>query len=650
MPRKSSIDSQSTHDPSLNTSELVKNFVHISQTAQASSDGELCAVAPSPELKEKIKTELTAIRSAKNSVLGALARAAEPNRPGFNDGLIFPPDVFPLGTPLSAIRNAALERAPLRGVVRVIVVLVDFSDKHMTQTQAHFRDLFFSTGVIPTKSVREYYTEVTHGLIDIQGDVVGPFRMPMTLAQYAHGASGIGGATPNAQTMARDAVIASDPTVNFNPFDNDGNGFVDAFIVVHAGGGAEQTGNPGDIWSHKWTIQGGARTVDSTKIFAYLTVPEDSRIGVCAHELGHLLFGFPDLYDTDSSSEGIGNWCLMAGGSWGGGGDTPVHPSAWCKANQGWVSVTNRTTNGTVSIPDVKDSNNVLRLWKDGGSGNEYFLVENRQRNRFDASLPAGGLLIWHIDDSVSTNTNEAHYKVALMQADGRRDMELDHNRGDGGDPYPGSSGNTTFHKTSTPNSKSYSGVDTCVSVTAISAPGPTMSANVAVRCKIVEKSVTKEIRDNKLRFKEIKEIEKNFLKDKRPEKPDIDKLSAFDKGFTEKFSDKFTDGKFSEGKFTEGGFPGGFGFGGGFAPPAESRLAQLEARVSALEAYVGGGGKEGGGGTGQGASPFIGSELRPDLSEGALSGEEDYMQLQDQMQQGSAEAKRLFDSKPKDR
>jgi immune inhibitor A len=37
-----------------------------------------------------------------------------------------PPDYFPLGTPLEFIRNAAAERAPLRGLVRVIVVLVDF--------------------------------------------------------------------------------------------------------------------------------------------------------------------------------------------------------------------------------------------------------------------------------------------------------------------------------------------------------------------------------------------------------------------------------------------------------------------------------------------------------------------------------------------
>ena len=608
---------------------LVTNYTRIRQAAREANDGQCCAVAPSPYLRDRIKTEISEFRASSEFIGAAFARAVEPQREGFNDGLIVPPDAFPLGTPLRVIRNAALERAPLRGTVRVIVVLVDFSDRAMTATQAHFRDLFFSTGVIPTKSVREYYTEVTNGLINIQGDVIGPLRMPLTLAQYAHGASGIGGALPNAQTMARDAVIAADPLVNFNPFDNDGNGFVDAFIVVHAGSGAEETGNPNDIWSHKWTLQGGARTVDATKIFGYLTVPEDSKIGVCCHELGHLLFGFPDLYDTDNSSEGIGNWCLMAGGSWGGGGDTPVHASAWCKANQGWVTVDNRTTNGVVSIPDVKDSHNILRLWKDGAPGSEYFLVENRQQSRFDASLPASGLLIWHIDDSVSTNTNESHYKVALMQADGRRDMEHDVNRGDGGDPYPGSTHNSAFHNTSTPNSQSYGGVSTCVSITAISAPGPVMNANIAVRCKSVEKSPATE-------FKSLREknLFKELSRDKLPEKPIIDKSFAFDKGFVDKPGEKPGEG---------GG--GGFGRPGGFSQAGDDRIAQLEARVGALESAY----NNLAGGSGSAQQPFIGSELRPDLSTGALAGEEDYSQLQEQMRQGSAEAKRLYDSKMKE-
>ena len=222
----------------------------------------------------------------------------------------------------------------------MIVVLVQFSDRAMGQSAAHFSDLFFSTGLLPHGSVKEYYREVTGNLVDIVGEVAGPFTLPQTLAWYANNNFGIGRPSGEARAniMARDAAVAANPQVNYGLYDNDGNGFVDAFIVVHAGQGGEQTGNSGDIWSHKWTLP-SALAADGKQIFAYLTIPEDSRIGVCAHELGHLLFGFPDLYDTDNTSEGIGNWCLMAGGSWNGGGDVPAHPSAWCKVRRHFPSV-----------------------------------------------------------------------------------------------------------------------------------------------------------------------------------------------------------------------------------------------------------------------------------------------------------------------
>jgi immune inhibitor A len=464
----------------------LKSIAWVYEAARDSEDGKRCMVAPHPDLRERIKVAIAAMAATGGLPQALSLRAAEPRVLGLNDGVIIPPDEFAAGTSPSIIRSAAARiAAPLRGIVRVIVVLVDFSDKHMTQTQQHYQDLFFALGK-PKKSVREYYRDVTHGLIDLQGDVVGPLRLPQTLKSYAHGASGMGRASPNAQTMAFDAVSAADPTVDFTPYDNDGNGFVDAFIVIHAGAGAEVTGNQDDIWSHKWVLAGGARAVDHTKIYAYLTVPEDCKIGVCAHELGHLLFGFPDLYDTDSSSEGIGNWCLMAAGSWGGGGDVPVHPSAWCKANQGWATVNTVNTNAAITMTDVKTSNTVHRLWKNGTGGNEYFLLENRQQTGFDASLPSGGLLIWHVDDAQQTNTDENHYKVALMQADGKRDLEHNVNRGDAGDPYPGASNNRTFNATSNPNSKSYGNSDSCVAVTGISASGPSMTMQIQVKCPAV--------------------------------------------------------------------------------------------------------------------------------------------------------------------
>jgi immune inhibitor A len=387
------------------------------------------------------------------------------------------------------MRSAAAVRPTLRGALNVIVVLVEFPDMRFTHRPDELDRLFFSTDVIPTGSVNEYYSEASGGLINISGQVVGPYMLPRRMTEYANGAFAQGNESPNARTMALDTASAAARNVDFSQYDNDGNDYVDAFIIVHAGRGAEETHNANDIWSHKWVIEGNdAFNASGKKIYAYLTVPEDCRLGVCAHELGHLLFGWPDLYDLDYSSEGIGNWCLMAGGTWNGReggvqpGDLPAHPSAWCKAKQGWVNVILQRGNEEATITRVSDSRTVYRLWKDGAETSaEYFLVENRQRVGFDRGLPGDGLLIWHVDDSVPSNTNEDHYRVALTQADGKRDLERAVNRGDGADPYPGTANNTSFGPNTTPSSNSYSGLPTSVAVSAI----PPSAANMKVTLQV---------------------------------------------------------------------------------------------------------------------------------------------------------------------
>jgi immune inhibitor A len=613
---------------------------------------DFCAVAPSPELRERWLADLAEARENSTSPLAQLfGLARAPRRLGFDDGVIIPPDQFPLGTPLGAIRAAAADRAPLRGAVRVIVVLAQFSDHAMVQAAPHFRDLFFSSGVLPHGSVKEYFKEASGALVDLVGEVVGPFQLPQTLAFYANNHFGIGRPTGTARAniMANDAAVAANRTVNFAQYDNDGNGFVDAFIVVHAGGGGEQTGNSNDIWSHK-SVLASPLSADGTQIFAYLTIPEDARIGVCAHELGHLLFGLPDLYDTDETSEGVGNWCLMGGGSWNGGGDIPAHPSAWCKVQQGWASVTNITTSGTISIPDVKTSRNVHRLWKGGTGGPEYFLIENRQRNHYDANLPGDGLLIWHIDEAQTENTDENHFKVGLLQADAKRDLELKKNRGDAGDPYPGSAANTALNANSTPNSKSFAGQDTSVAVSAISASGATMTAVVSVqpgKSRIKDnkdqfdkgKELAKESKENKDRKdilkegkegKESKELAKESKENK--DRKDIVKEAKEGKDGKELAKERKDQKDIFE--FT-GTVPGGAGAAPA-SPDIGQALAELQARVAALEDAVA---------LSANAQPFIGSELRPDLIGGP-----DYSEagdLQARMAAGDRDAKLSYDSLP---
>jgi len=455
-------------------------------------------VPPSPELKEKIKKQLEELQGTLSPSILSSSIIFRRNKPlGLDDGLIYPPGTFPLdlSPPETDHSHEDVSAAPIKGLIRVVVVLVDFPDQEMTTSRGHYEELFFSEKVLPHGSVKEYFKDVSNSIVDIEGEVVGPYRLDHNISYYANGESGTPPRTdpnmfPNAGVMAYDALLAANSDVDFSLYDNDSDGFVDAYIVVHAGRGAEVTGDKNDIWSHKWVLDKGrtnsnktSHTADAVNIFAYLTIPEDARIGVCCHEIAHLIFRLPDLYDTDGSSAGIGNWCLMAGGTWGGGGNKPTHPSAWCKLNQEWVNVINVNTDQRLRIEDVKDSNTIYRLWKDGVVGKEYFLIENRQQNGYDEHIPGEGLLIWHIDENVATNSNEVHYKVALMQADNNRDLERDVNRGDQGDVYPGTSNNKTFDNISSPNSSSYSGANSCVSISKISQRNGVIEADVSVSC-----------------------------------------------------------------------------------------------------------------------------------------------------------------------
>ena len=57
-----------------------------------------------------------------------------------------------------------------------------------------------------------------------------------------------------------------------------------------------------------------------------------------------------------------------------------------------------------------------------------------------DRGLPASGLAVYHCDilgsNELQQGTAAKHYQCALLQADGRRDLELNANRGDGDDLF----------------------------------------------------------------------------------------------------------------------------------------------------------------------------------------------------------------------
>jgi len=373
-----------------------------------------------------------------------------------------------------------------------IVLIVDFDDNPadtLNYPTAHYDSLLFSQGIYPTGSMRDFYLENSYGTVDITGAVTVWLRMPQSYAYYADGQYGFGDYPNNAQKLTEDAVLAADSLVDFKQFDADSNGYVDALFVVHAGMGAEVTGDPWDIWSHAWRTSYPI-AVDDVLVRRYSMEPEDGKIGVFSHELGHV-FGLPDLYDYGYDSNGLGGWTVMAGGSWGNSGRTPVHFDAWCKTKLGFITPFEPSagTLSTIEFPWSEFTPFAYKIYMDGQPFHEYFIVENRSNVGFDLYLPGPGLCVYHCDDTVSTGndlqwypgyTDSGHYLVAMEQADGQYGLEKNYGS-NAGDPYPGTLVNRALNDTTIPDTRTYSFVATGVCVEDVSDPADTMTANLCV-------------------------------------------------------------------------------------------------------------------------------------------------------------------------
>jgi hypothetical protein len=181
----------------------------------------------------------------------------------------------------------------------------------------------------------------------------------------------------------------------------------------------------------------------------------------------------------------------MAGGSWNGGnGRTPARPDAFCMVELGFEVPTQITASTAVTIHSATSAvpGDVFRVEKSGVTGGkQYFLIENRQRTGTDAGLPGSGLLVWHIDESMRDNDNEARYMVDLEEAHGgTQHLSANSGSGDAGDPFPGTAAKTTFGETSVPSSAYYDGSGK-VDVSAIGASSAAMTARIAPQAGAVD-------------------------------------------------------------------------------------------------------------------------------------------------------------------
>ncbi len=345
---------------------------------------------------------------------------------------------------------------PSTGQVRLLVILMNFSDTQPSVSGEEISDLYFSRGKLATGSMAEYYDEVSYGRLELSGEVLGWYTAQHEHDYYSDSKYGQAAQTypRNQARLVEEAVKAAAAAgVNFSFYDNSGDGHVDGLVIIHQGPGGDTSGNRTDLWSSLGylsdkgarPLEAGGITIDRFVIAQEVWKNKVAPIGFVGHEVGHLM-GLPDLYDGDRSSAGIGRYGIMSAGMWSGDPRRPAHPTAFNKALLGWIEPELITRSGTITLGPSENIPQAVRINTEREG--EYFLLENRAKMGYDENLPARGLFIWHVDETVLEQNRfeckgccEHHARVALEQADGRNDLELGSNWGDSLDAFPGPGG-----------------------------------------------------------------------------------------------------------------------------------------------------------------------------------------------------------------
>jgi len=316
-----------------------------------------------------------------------------------------------------ALLNAAKNGNAVIGHYRTICAFVQFSDKKMIKSLAEFESLFnqigYKDGIPGVKggSVKDYYREISYGKMDITISLFGVYDAPKTKAFYGLN-QGNGECAALARFLAQEVI--KEPGFNIKNYANVSPTVVDGFHYIFAGLGEEKSQNPADIWSHA-SVFGPAVVKDGVSISAYSCSPElhtlttITRTGVICHEMMHAVCKMPDYYDTDYNESnngeytGTGNWDLMASGCYNGVSRSPAHPNMLIKIQCGWVTPTILKAGKTITnMPNAAEKPVAYRI--DTNTKDEFYLLENRQRVKFDTVIPGQGLIIYHVHPNQSGN------------------------------------------------------------------------------------------------------------------------------------------------------------------------------------------------------------------------------------------------------
>jgi len=256
----------------------------------------------------------------------------------------------------------------LVGDQRTLVVLVNFQDTNENiPTIEQVRDIIFN-------KLNNYYKENSYNQISLSGNVLGWYRIPITLNNC------------DISLIINEAIKAVDLDVNFNDYSR--------LIIVAPTLCNSFIAGLSSVGKYPLLTQDGEVQMSVSQITINSLIYSSGDFGAAGHELGHG-FGnnhanFYECYGSSLAYEECRN--IEYGDPYDEmGGGVILHFNAIHKDYMGWLKYSNIKTidtisqNGVYTIEPIEVNTNNLQVLKIKRSENNYLYLEYRQPIGFDS-------------------------------------------------------------------------------------------------------------------------------------------------------------------------------------------------------------------------------------------------------------------------
>ncbi len=384
-------------------------------------------------------------------------------------------------TPYSALAGSfsnSILKESLSGQVQGLTIIIAFPDEgptfSRTEIESHLNTVGESGDEL-NPSVRDYFYDVSNGHVDYTNYVTNYYTAKKPKSYYDN-------TELSSSTRARELVLEAlehlrdVENLDFSQFDSNDDGDIDAINIYYVGynRGVWAKG----LWPHQSSISGFS--ADGVEASEYQITNMGGRllIGTFCHENGHMLFGWPDLYDYDYNSEGTGGFDIMSSS----GGSNPVSPNPHFRHKEGWITPTVITNTTIEQYTATANDPEAVFYYQNPSNANESYYWEVIKQTGRNVAMPGEGVLVWHVDIGSSNNYEHMlpnmHYYVTVVQADNRWDLEHHRGSGNGYDLYY-ENNNSELSMHSEPQAQWWDGTPSALVLKDISAIGDEMSFSV---------------------------------------------------------------------------------------------------------------------------------------------------------------------------